>query len=296
MDPIVSIYAGGFVRYRYGFGGQEKDDEVAGKGNSYTAEFWQYDSRLGRRWNIDPVVKPWESPYATFANNPMWFVDPNGADTSFAKGDGTFDKQAEADFNTANNTVNGKVNQLENLTKLFDIINSVKSEFRENPSDLATAVEGINVNKAIKETQYQLDNWNLLKSDFDYILSKGSPLITYSSDESKLKGSARGKFEGNYTNGILNSGTVTIRAGSYSTYIHENRHVRQLPTMQVFDAEVEAFIYQQIFSYYDVEKTIENSYRYANPNSDENIPRPSSFGIGEMVKINYEEQIKNEKK
>ena len=66
--------------------------------------------------------------------------------------------------------------------------------------------------------------------------------------------------------------------------------------MQVFDAEVEAFIYQQIFSYYDVEKTIENSYRYANPNSDENIPRPSSFGIGEMVKINYEEQIKNEKK
>jgi len=47
-----------------GFQGQLKDNEVFGKGNSYTAEFWQYDSRLGKRWNVDPVTKPWESPYA----------------------------------------------------------------------------------------------------------------------------------------------------------------------------------------------------------------------------------------
>ena len=57
------------LEYSYGFNGQEKDDEIAGEGNSYTAEFWQYDSRLGRRWNIDPVVKYHESPYACFANN-----------------------------------------------------------------------------------------------------------------------------------------------------------------------------------------------------------------------------------
>lgn len=68
--------------YAYGFQGQERDDEVSGSGNSYTAEFWQYDSRLGRRWNVDPVVKYHESPYASFANNPIWFVDPSGADTT----------------------------------------------------------------------------------------------------------------------------------------------------------------------------------------------------------------------
>lgn len=68
--------------YRYGLQGQEKDDEVSGEGNSYTAEYWQYDSRLGRRWNLDPVVKTHESPYATFANNPIWFVDPSGADST----------------------------------------------------------------------------------------------------------------------------------------------------------------------------------------------------------------------
>ncbi len=67
--------------YLYGFQGQESDDQVSGKGNNYTAEFWQYDSRLGRRWNVDPVFKEYESPYVVYANNPIWFIDPNGSDT-----------------------------------------------------------------------------------------------------------------------------------------------------------------------------------------------------------------------
>ena len=67
--------------YRYGFQGQEKDDEISGNGNSYSAEFWKYDSRVARRWEIDPILKFHESPYAAFANNPVWFNDWNGADT-----------------------------------------------------------------------------------------------------------------------------------------------------------------------------------------------------------------------
>jgi hypothetical protein len=58
----------------------EKTDEVSGAGNSYTAEFWQYDPRIGRRWNIDPVLKVWESPYATFNNNPILISDVKGDD------------------------------------------------------------------------------------------------------------------------------------------------------------------------------------------------------------------------
>jgi hypothetical protein len=65
--------------YRYGMNGQEKVDEVAP--GHYIAEYWEYDSRIGRRWNRDPVVKYFESPYAAFANNPIWFADPLGADT-----------------------------------------------------------------------------------------------------------------------------------------------------------------------------------------------------------------------
>jgi RHS repeat-associated protein len=67
--------------YRFGFNGQEKDDEIAGvTGSHTTALFWEYDTRLGRRWNVDPVVKQWESPYLCFSGNPIWFSDPNGDD------------------------------------------------------------------------------------------------------------------------------------------------------------------------------------------------------------------------
>jgi hypothetical protein len=69
--------------YKYGFNGQEKDDEVSGSGNINKAMFWEYDTRLGRRWNVDPVVKPWESNYATFSNNPILFNDPFGDDVEY---------------------------------------------------------------------------------------------------------------------------------------------------------------------------------------------------------------------
>ena len=66
--------------YLYGFNGQEKVNEIAGVGNHTTAQFWEYDTRLGRRWNIDPVVKPWRSSYDALDNNPIWKVDPKGDD------------------------------------------------------------------------------------------------------------------------------------------------------------------------------------------------------------------------
>ena len=52
-----------------------KDNEVSGEGNSYTAEFWQYDSRLGRRFNLDPKPNPSTSEYACFNNNPIFYTD-----------------------------------------------------------------------------------------------------------------------------------------------------------------------------------------------------------------------------
>ena len=70
-------------KYRYGFGGQEKDNEVYGEGNSYTAEFWQYDPRSGRRWNVDPLAdhpnQIGMSPYGAFWGNPLVWSDPSGA-------------------------------------------------------------------------------------------------------------------------------------------------------------------------------------------------------------------------
>jgi len=66
--------------YRFGAaGGQEKDDEIYGSpSTSYTADFWQYDPRIVRRWNVDPMTFPWQSSYAVFNNNPVVYVDPWG--------------------------------------------------------------------------------------------------------------------------------------------------------------------------------------------------------------------------
>ena len=71
--------------YRYGFQGQEQSDELDEDGNSYTAEFWQYNAVIGRRWNIDPIDKPWESSYAAFSSNPIIFTDINGDNADFFK-------------------------------------------------------------------------------------------------------------------------------------------------------------------------------------------------------------------
>ncbi|MBL0133391.1 MAG: hypothetical protein IPP79_04905 [Chitinophagaceae bacterium] len=68
------------ANYRFGFNGQEMNNEAKGLGNSNFAEFWEYDTRIAKRWNIDPVIKDWESPYATFHNNPIWNDDRLGLD------------------------------------------------------------------------------------------------------------------------------------------------------------------------------------------------------------------------
>lgn len=83
--PFDSVQPGRFYTsdaYNYGFNGQEKDDEVAGSGNSNTAQFWQYDTRLGRRWNLDPKPNKSISRYVVFANSPIKYSDPLG-DTIF---------------------------------------------------------------------------------------------------------------------------------------------------------------------------------------------------------------------
>jgi hypothetical protein len=66
--------------YRYGFNGQEKVDEIAGVGNHNTALFWEYDTRLGRRWNVDPKGGVDKSKYSCLGDNPIANIDKPGDD------------------------------------------------------------------------------------------------------------------------------------------------------------------------------------------------------------------------
>jgi len=67
--------------YRFGFQGQEKDDEINGAtGTSYAFEYRMHDPRIGRFLSIDPLAAkyPHNSPYAFSENRVIDGVDLEG--------------------------------------------------------------------------------------------------------------------------------------------------------------------------------------------------------------------------
>jgi RHS repeat-associated protein len=66
--------------YRYGFQGQEKDDEIKGDGNSINYKYRVHDPRIGKFLSIDPLYKkyPFYSPYAFSGNRVIDAVEQEG--------------------------------------------------------------------------------------------------------------------------------------------------------------------------------------------------------------------------
>ena len=62
--------------YKFGMNTQEKENEL---GDGVTsAEFWMYDGKLGRRWNLDPLDQVRLSNYSVNGNNPIINLDIKG--------------------------------------------------------------------------------------------------------------------------------------------------------------------------------------------------------------------------
>ena len=68
--------------YRYGFQGQEKDDNIKGIGNSYDFGARMYDSRIGRWFAPDAYEKKYasNSTYSFALDSPMTIIDIDGND------------------------------------------------------------------------------------------------------------------------------------------------------------------------------------------------------------------------
>ncbi|PUZ21863.1 hypothetical protein DCC81_25085 [Chitinophaga parva] len=67
-------------KYRYGFNGEEDDNEVKGDGNQQDYGMRIYDSRVGRFLSTDPIAKqyPELTPYQFASNSPIRLIDIDG--------------------------------------------------------------------------------------------------------------------------------------------------------------------------------------------------------------------------
>jgi hypothetical protein len=85
--------------YRFGYQGSEKDNEFKGEGNSYTTEFRQLDTRLGRWLSVDPVIQPWQSSYSSMDNGCIGRNDVLGKKSSDWVGKETIDAKGKKTMN-----------------------------------------------------------------------------------------------------------------------------------------------------------------------------------------------------
>jgi RHS repeat-associated protein len=176
---MLTTFSIDFYDYKFGFNGQEKEDEVYGEGNLNYAKYWMYDTRLGRRWNIDPVDQISISNYATFANNPIVNTDPLGDRIMY----GWFKNPREAlkrykairqraDWNTrggVRETYGGLFNFNKNLK--FRPNNDVNNDYNYSWGSIQTAT----ISHVQRDALMDTDDWKagrsvetVLKNNFDY--------------------------------------------------------------------------------------------------------------------------------
>jgi len=80
-------------QYRYGFQGQEMDDEVKGKGNSVNYKYRMHDPRIGRFFAVDPLAPkyPHYTPYQFSGNKVIAWKELEGLEET-GGGQGSIDK------------------------------------------------------------------------------------------------------------------------------------------------------------------------------------------------------------
>src|SRR5690606_12038141 len=184
--------------------------EIYGEGNTYSAEYWMYDSRLGRRWNLDPVKKHHESSYATFANNPIWFIDPFGLDTLKVNKYGYVSLHSKVEGSETDVLVkikgrNGKVKYKDGELKSKSISN-VPKDFMKNKSSTSFIMsdEGVET----KET----GTYHFLSKDY------GIDLYKWLADNTKVEWSFT-YFEKFETINTIISTTHSTRHEALGSYI-----------------------------------------------------------------------------
>jgi hypothetical protein len=231
--------------YDFGFNTQMESPEIL-PGHT-TAMYWEYDGRIGRRWELDPVVKVWESGYACLGNNPIWLSDKYG-DTvdgdmvAYGRVKGKLNNEVaslntqidEVNTNIAERKLEGKETnrlekKLENLKRNKDVYQGVLNELTE----LENSAQNYHIvtNEEVVGDHKGVTRYNPLTKNIDVLVAPSSEVIDVLPHELK--------HAYQFQKGLLSF-----------TY---NKAVDLWGTGRLYDIEdeVEAFKRQQLFGYHE---------------------------------------------
>jgi RHS repeat-associated protein len=213
--------------YRFGFNGQEKDDEIAGVTGSHL-DFGAriYDSRLGRWLSLDPLMNKYPSlnPYNFVANMPTIAIDPDGNEIWIVT---SRDNKGEVNgmvkySNGKLYNENGSLYEGNNLfaSKIQNTINNLNKVDDKFVREVTKTIENSNLRHFIEEDPYggdRVTSLNYIKSD------NGEPVgshIIVTLDNSKIENNLESNEEitlghefrhaFDYDQGLSDGGAFTI--------------------------------------------------------------------------------------
>jgi RHS repeat-associated protein len=226
--------------YRYGFQGQEKDDEIKGEGNSLNYTFRMHDPRVGRFFAIDPLTGkyPWNSPYAFSENRVLDGIELEGLEVSYV----------HKDLNT------------EDFKSTLRILNTTKSGREFNHIFLNQKKRDI-LYYPLKEYYGEQGMTNVIrnKSDFDKLKSGSSRYYYQNLDYRDVKST-------------LESGKELILIGtSYSpNWKHEKELIANTFVIQhEKEAHAKNVLNEKDADVYEEHKVYNNKDSYDSPPDDE---------------------------
>jgi RHS repeat-associated protein len=93
IQNVYQVSCSANESYRFGYNGQEKDNEIYGEGNALSFEYRIYDPRICRLLSVDPLTQsfPWYTPYQFAGNKPIWCIDMLGLQDLPTNGENTSD-------------------------------------------------------------------------------------------------------------------------------------------------------------------------------------------------------------
>ncbi|PKL80370.1 MAG: hypothetical protein CVV25_04365 [Ignavibacteriae bacterium HGW-Ignavibacteriae-4] len=260
--------------YRYGFQGQEKDDELKGEGNSVNYTYRMDDTRLGRFFTIDPLAPtyPWNSPYAFSENRVIDGAELEGAEWSekvVQKSDGKTEIQRFVYIQVIDKTSSAVP---------LEYIQQFKDEFKKKFSEMMSGGD---------------------TKDIDYLMKP--EWITFTDKEAAFKLELIDEFKGDPSNPEAKTVKVGENADSYSNTIvlkfldlegnlksmkslqNASLHDMTHPTglVHIMSEQDEKNTLQQDLIRQDIREDSENNVMY--PENHENFDRVVSSGQQKYV-------------